>query len=48
MIVPESDEQSDPISYAPSLAKEIENDYGMGALEGLQKIGFKFEDETLT
>ena len=28
MIVPESDEQSDPISYAPSLAREIENDYG--------------------
>jgi len=43
MIVPESDEQSDPISYAPSLAREIENDYGKGALEGLQKIGFKFE-----
>jgi quercetin dioxygenase-like cupin family protein len=48
MIVPESDEQSDPISYAPSLAKEIENDYGKGALEGLQKIGFKFEDEPLS
>jgi len=47
MIGPESDEQSDPISYAPSLAKEIENDYGKGALEGLQKIGFKFEDEPL-
>jgi uncharacterized RmlC-like cupin family protein len=47
MIVPESDEQSDPISYAPSLAKEIENDFGKGALEGLQKIGFKFEDEPL-
>lgn len=47
MIVPESDEQSDPISYAPSLAKEIENDYGKGALDGLQKIGFKFEDEPL-
>jgi len=45
MIVPESNEKSDPISYAPSLAKEIENDYGKGALEGLQKIGFKFEDE---
>jgi uncharacterized RmlC-like cupin family protein len=46
MIVPETDEQSDPISYAPSLAKEIENDYGKGAVEGLEKIGFKFEDET--
>ena len=45
MIVPERNEKSDPISYAPSLAKEIENDYGKGALEGLQKIGFKFEDE---
>jgi uncharacterized RmlC-like cupin family protein len=45
MIVPESNEQNDPISYAPSLAKEIENDYGKGALEGLQKIGFKFEDQ---
>jgi uncharacterized RmlC-like cupin family protein len=45
MIVPESDEQNDPISYAGSLAREIENDYGKGALEGLQKIGFKFEDE---
>ena len=31
MIVPETDEQSDPISYAGSLAKEIENDYGKGA-----------------
>jgi uncharacterized RmlC-like cupin family protein len=48
MIVPETGEQSDPISYAPSLAKEIENDYGKGALEGLQKIGFKFEDEPIT
>src|ERR1700733_1783982 len=45
MIVPETDEQADPISYAPSLAKEIENEYGKGALEGLQKVGFKFEDE---
>jgi uncharacterized RmlC-like cupin family protein len=48
MIVPETSEQSDPISYAPSLAKEIENDYGKGALEGLQKIGFTFEDEPIT
>jgi hypothetical protein len=45
MIVPETAEQADPISYAPSLAKEIENEYGAGALQGLQKIGFKFEDE---
>lgn len=44
MIVPESDEQADPIAYAPSLAKEIETEYGKPALEGLQKIGFKFAD----
>lgn len=43
MIVPESAEQADPISYAPSLAREIETEYGKSALEGLQKIGFKFE-----
>ncbi len=45
MIVPESDEQVDPVCFAPSLAKEIEDQYGKTALEGLQKIGFKFEDE---
>jgi len=45
MIVPETDDQVDPISYAPSLAREIESEYGKTALEGLQKIGFKFEDE---
>jgi hypothetical protein len=45
MIVPETDEQADPISYAPSLADEIEKEYGKTALEGLQKIGFNFEDE---
>jgi mannose-6-phosphate isomerase-like protein (cupin superfamily) len=45
MIVPETDQQVDPISYAPSLAKEIADEYGTSALEGLQKIGFKFEDE---
>jgi uncharacterized RmlC-like cupin family protein len=45
MIVPETPEQADPISYAPSLAREIESEYGKGALEGLQKVGFKFEDE---
>src|ERR1700684_3488535 len=47
MTVPETDEQVDPISYAPSLAKEIETEYGKGALEGLQKIGFKFEEPTV-
>jgi mannose-6-phosphate isomerase-like protein (cupin superfamily) len=46
MIVPETDEQVDPISYAPSLAKEIEKEYGKTAVDGLQKIGFKFEDES--
>jgi len=45
MIVPESDEQIDPVSFAPSLAKEIESEYGKTALEGLRKIGFKFEAE---
>jgi mannose-6-phosphate isomerase-like protein (cupin superfamily) len=45
MIVPETDEQADPISYAPSLAREIESEYGKSALEGLQRVGFKFEDE---
>jgi len=45
MIVPETDEQADPIAYAPSVAKEIESEYGRTALQGLEKIGFKFEDE---
>ncbi len=44
MIVPETAEQADPISYAPSLAREIESEYGKSALEGLQKVGFKFEE----
>ena len=48
MIVPETDEQVDPISYAPSVAKEIEKEYGKAALEGLHKICFKFEDEPVT
>ena len=39
--------QVDPISYAPSLAKEIQDEYGKTTLEGLQKIGFKFEDEKI-
>jgi mannose-6-phosphate isomerase-like protein (cupin superfamily) len=45
MIVPESAVQNDPVSYAPNLAREIEQEYGRKALEGLQTIGFKFEDE---
>ena len=44
MIVPETDQQVDPILYDPSLGKEIENEYGKQAVEGLQKIGFKFEE----
>ena len=44
MIVPETDQQVDPITYAPSLGKEIENEYGREALEGLRTIGFKFEE----
>ena len=47
MIVPVTEEQVDPISYAPSLAKEIQDEYGKTTLEGLQKIGFKFEDEKI-
>jgi len=45
MIVPETAEQADPIAYAPSLAREIESQYGKAALQGLAKIGFKFEEE---
>ena len=45
MIVPETGEQTDPISYAPSLAREIESEYGKEALAGLQTIGFKFEKD---
>ena len=47
MIVPETDEQVDPISYSPRLAREIENEYGKPALDGLRKIGFVFEDEPI-
>ena len=45
MIVPETEQQIDPISYSANLAKEIANEYGDAALDGLQKIGFVFEDE---
>jgi uncharacterized RmlC-like cupin family protein len=48
MIVPETDEQADPIAYAPSVAKEIESAYGKTALQGLERIGFKFENEPAT
>ena len=42
--IPETDQQIDPITYAPSLGREIENEYGRAALEGLRSIGFKFEE----
>jgi mannose-6-phosphate isomerase-like protein (cupin superfamily) len=48
LIVPETDVQADPISYDPSLAKEIETEYGKSALEGLQNVGFKFEEPALS
>jgi len=32
------------VSYVPRLAKEIEHEYGTAALEGIQKIGFKFKN----
>jgi hypothetical protein len=44
MIVPETDQQVDPISYAPSLAREISGEFGKQALEGVQTNGFKFEE----
>jgi mannose-6-phosphate isomerase-like protein (cupin superfamily) len=44
MIVPETEQQVDPVLFAPTLAKEIETEYGKAALEGMQKIGFKFEE----
>lgn len=44
MIVPETDQQVDPVLFAPALAREIETEYGKAALEGMQKIGFKFEE----
>jgi mannose-6-phosphate isomerase-like protein (cupin superfamily) len=44
MIVPETDQQVDPVLFAPSLAREIETEYGKAALEGMQKIGFKFDE----
>ena len=44
MIVPETDQQVDPVLFASALAREIETEYGKAALEGMQKIGFKFEE----
>jgi mannose-6-phosphate isomerase-like protein (cupin superfamily) len=45
MIVPETAEQVDPIAYAPSIAREIESEYGKKVLESLQTIGFRFEND---
>ena len=44
MIVPETDQQAAPLTYAPSLGREIEDEFGKKALEGLQTIGFRFEE----
>jgi mannose-6-phosphate isomerase-like protein (cupin superfamily) len=44
LIVPETEQQVDPVLFAPSVGREIENEYGKKALEGLQNIGFKFEE----
>jgi mannose-6-phosphate isomerase-like protein (cupin superfamily) len=44
MIVPETEQQVDPVLFAPALAKEIETEYGKAALERMQKIGFKFDE----
>jgi mannose-6-phosphate isomerase-like protein (cupin superfamily) len=44
MIVPETDEQVDPVLFAARLGREIEDEYGKPILESLQKIGFKFDD----
>src|SRR5690348_2562349 len=38
MIVPETEQQVDPISYSADVAKEIESEYGKSAVDGLQKI----------
>lgn len=43
MIVPETDEQTDPIAYDPRLETEIEQEFGKEAVQGLKTIGFKFE-----
>jgi hypothetical protein len=45
MIVPETANQVDPIAYAPSIAREIESEYGKKVLESLQTIGFRFEKD---
>jgi mannose-6-phosphate isomerase-like protein (cupin superfamily) len=43
MIVPETEEQSDRISYAPKLASEIEQQFGKETVETMKKIGITFE-----
>ena len=39
MIMPETDRRVDPILYAPSLGKEIEDEYGRQPVEGLGRSG---------
>jgi hypothetical protein len=39
---------SSAMNETPRLAREIEDEYGKTALEGLQKIDFRFEDEPVT
>jgi mannose-6-phosphate isomerase-like protein (cupin superfamily) len=46
MIVPETDAQVDPIAYSADVARQIASAHGKGAVDGLQKIGFVFEDES--
>ena len=41
MIVPETDAQVDPISYAPNLAKQIENEYGKDGIGRLAEDRFQ-------
>ena len=44
MIVPETDEQVDPISYAPSLAKEIESNLEKWLPDAPDRQQWKMED----
>lgn len=39
-------ENSDNVAYSPSVGKELEEQYGKGAVESLSKIGFKFDAES--
>ena len=44
LIVPETDVQADPISYDPSLAKEIESQYGKSRSRGPAKSRFQVRE----